>query len=196
LREQDAFRRQAQTINNQLLAAMTRRDPNSKMAPESFSAMQNYVNEIRSQKGLGRVVVIADPAVLAANPSADPLLEPNDTIYIPQRPFTVAVLGEVLQPSNIPFRADMTVDDYLDAAGGYSSFADESETFLVLPDGSARRKEKSWFRFSSEIVPPGSTVFVARDVSGVDWHQIMVDFTSITSQLAISAASLAVLSKQ
>ncbi len=196
LREQDGYRRQAQAIDNQLLMAMTRRDPSSKMSPESFAAMRTYVNEIRNQKGLGRVVVTADPAVMAANPGSDPLLEPNDTIYIPQRPYTVSVLGEVLQPGSVPFRSDMSVDDYLESAGGYSRFADEGETFLVFPDGTARRKERSWFRLQSDIVPPGSTIFVARDVSGVDLHQTILDFTGITSQLAISAASLAVLSRQ
>lgn len=196
LREQDSYRRQAQTIDNQLIVAMTRRDAGAKMSPESFSAMQSYVQEIRNQKGLGRVVVTADPAILAANPSADPLLEPNDVVYIPQRPYSIAVLGEVLQPGSIPFRSDMSADDYLAAAGGYSSFADSSETFIVLPDGSARRKERSWFHLDSETVPPGSTIFVARDVSGVDMHQAFIDITSIASQLAVTAASLAVLSKQ
>jgi len=196
LKEQDAFRRQAQEVENQLLSAMSRRDPNAKMAPDSFVALQNYVKEVRNQKALGRVTVIADPAVLAANPAADPVLEPNDVIFIPPRPYSVAVLGEVLQPSNIPFRSDMSASDYIDTAGGYSQFADTSSTVLVLPDGTARRIEKSWFRFSDDVVPPGSTIFVARDLSGLDMHQILVDFTSIASQLAVSAASLAVLSKQ
>ncbi len=196
LNEQESYRRQAQAIENQLMTAMTRRDPNSKMSPDSFAAMQSYVKEIRNQKGLGRMVVTADPTILASNPSLDPLLEPNDVIFVPQRPFGVAVLGEVLQPGNIPFRANMSVSDYIESAGGYSRFADEGVTILVLPDGSARRAEQSWFHFGSEVVPPGSTIFVARDVSGVDLHQSLLDFTQIASQLAVSAASLALLSTQ
>ena len=37
---------------------------------------------------------------------------------------------------------------------------------------------------------------MARDISGVDLHQIIIDTTQIFSQLATSAAALAVLSKQ
>lgn len=194
-REQDAFRREASEID-QLLLAMSRRDPNSKLSPDAFTAMQSYVNELKNQKALGRVTVVADPTVLAAHPGMDPLLEPGDVVYIPQRPYAVSVLGQVLQPGSVPFRSNMTAADYIDQAGGYSQFADKGETFLVLPDGSARRIETSWLDFSSNEIPPGSTIFVARDISGVDLHQIIVDTTSIFAQLATSAAALAVLSKQ
>ncbi|MDE2111686.1 MAG: SLBB domain-containing protein [Alphaproteobacteria bacterium] len=195
-REQDAFRREASEIEDQLLLAMSRRDPNSKLSPDAFTAMQSYVNELKIQKALGRVTVVADPTVLAAHPGMDPLLEPGDVVYVPQRPFAVSVLGQVLQPGSVPFRPDMTVADYIAQAGGYSQFADKSETFVVLPDGSARRAETSWLDFSSNEIPPGSTIFVSRDISGIDLHQIIVDTTSIFAQLATSAAALAVLSKQ
>lgn len=195
-REQETFRRQAQEIENQLLLAMSRRDPNAKLSPDAFSAMQSYIAQIKSQKGLGRIVVTADPAALAANPASDPLLEPNDVVFVPQKPYSVAVLGEVLQPGNIPFSRKMSADDYIERAGGYSRFADEGETILVLPDGSAQRIEHSWFNFNGDTIPPGSTIFVARDISGIDLHQIIIDTTQIMSQLAVSAASLAVLSTQ
>lgn len=197
-REREAYHREAQEIDSQLLLAMSRRDPNAKLSPEAFQAMQTYVNQIRNQTPLGRVVVTADPVVLAANPGSDPLLEPGDVVFVPQRPYSVAVIGEVLQPGNIPFRNDMSASDYIDSAGGYSQFADQSETILVLPDGSARRVDHSWFSLGAgdETVPPGSMIFVARDISGVDLHQIIIDTTQIFSQLAVTAASLAVLSKQ
>ena len=110
---------------------------------------------MKNQKALGRVTVIADPAVLAANPAADPLLESGDVVYVPQRPYSVSVLGEVLQPGSILFRQGMPAEDYIDHAGGYSQFADTSNTIIVLPDGSARRMETSWFDFGSEFDPTG-----------------------------------------
>jgi protein involved in polysaccharide export with SLBB domain len=195
-REQDAFRREAGEIEDQLLLAMSRRDPNSKLSPDAFTAMQSYVSELRNQRALGRVTIVADPTVLAAHPDMDPLLEPGDVVYIPQRPYAVSVLGQVLQPGSVPFRQGMDASDYLDQAGGVSQFADKSEIFLVLPDGSARRVETSWLDFGGDEIPPGSTIFVARDISGIDIHQIIIDTTQIFSQLATSAAALAVLSKQ
>ena len=195
-KEQEAFRREASEINNQLLVAMSRRDSNSKLSPDAFLAIQGYIKDLKEQTALGRVTVIADPAVLAANPAADPLLEPGDVVYVPPRPYAVSVVGEFLQPGSIAFRPGMSASDYIAQAGGYSQYADKSETILVLPDGSARRVESSWFDFGGESVPPGSMIFAARDISGIDLHQIILDTTTIFSQLAVTAASLAVLSKQ
>ena len=154
-REQDAFRREADGIETQLLVAMSRRDPNAKMSPDAYTAMQSYVTQLKNQKALGRVTVVADPAMLAANPAVDPLLEPGDVVYVPQRPYAVSVLGEVLQPGSILFRQDMSAKDYIEHAGGYSQFADTSNTIIVLPDGSARRMETSWLDFGSEFDSAG-----------------------------------------
>lgn len=195
-RERDAFHREATEIEDQLLLAMSSRDPTAKLGPDAFTAVQGYVIQLKNQKPLGRVTVAADPAVLAANPSLDPLLEPGDIVFIPSRPYSVAILGEVLEPGSVPFRTDLTANDYIDQVGGYSQFADKSETFLVLPDGSARRIESSWFDFGSNEIPPGSTIFVAKDMARFDLRQIIMDTTQIFSQLATTAAALAVLSKQ
>ncbi len=195
-REREAFRREADEINDQLLAAMSRRDPLAKLAPEAFTALQSYVNDLRNQQPLGRVTVMADPAVLAAKPSLDPLLEPGDFVFVPQRPYSVFVLGQVLQPGSVPFRADMSVSDYIAQAGGYAQYADKSQTFVVLPDGSARQADTSWLSFGGNEIPPGSTVFVSREISGFDWRQTILDSAAIFKDFATTAASLAVLSKQ
>ncbi|HEY0281167.1 MAG TPA: SLBB domain-containing protein, partial [Rhizomicrobium sp.] len=195
-KEREAFRREATEINDQLLAAMSRRDPMAKLPPEAFTALQSYVNDLKNQPALGRVTITADPTVLAANPSLDPLLEPGDVVFVPQRPYSVYVLGQVLQPGTVPFRANMSVSDYIAQAGGYAQYADKSQTFVVLPDGSARQAGTSWFDFGGNKIPPGSTVFVSREIAGFDWRQTILDSASIFRDFATTAASLAVLSKQ
>lgn len=198
--EAAGYKRAADEINNQLLVAMTRTsssDSNaSGMSPQTFAALQGFVNELRHTTPLGRVSVTADPSVLLAHPSLDVLLEPSDVIYIPQRPSTVAVLGRVLQPGSFPFRPGASVEDYVDLAGGYAQFASESETFVVLPDGTARKIESSWLNFDQPSIPPGSAVVVPRDLTPLDLERFLVDATKIVGQVAVSAASLAVISRQ
>ena len=81
-------------------------------------------------------------------------------------------------------------------AGGYGQFADDLQVFVILPDGTARRVRRfSWFDISGDEVPPGSAIFVSRDLSGIDTHQMIIDLTQIGSQLATTAAAMAVLSK-
>jgi protein involved in polysaccharide export with SLBB domain len=169
---------------------------NDKIDPGTFASMQTFVNELRNQQPLGRVTVVADPSILAANPGLDPLLEAGDVIYVPQRPNTISVLGQVKQPGSFIYLPGKSIGDYIDQAGGYSNTADSSQTFVIQPNGSAQRIEKSWLGYDTSALPPGSAIVVPRDVTPLDVRQIILDVSSIFSQLAVSAASLAVLSKQ
>lgn len=193
--EHEGYLRAASEIENELVIAMTRVG-NDKIDPSTFAAMQTFVNELRTQKAVGRVSITADPSILASKPELDPLLEAGDVLYIPQRPSTIAVLGQVMQQGSFPYRAGLTLKDYIEQAGGYAATSDESLTFIVLPDGSARRVQKSWLSFDAENLPPGSTIVVPRDVTPLDTRQLVLDVSSIFSQFAVSLASLAVLAKQ
>ena len=193
--EQDGYNRAANEIQSQLLAGMARIG-NDKIPVEAFTAMQSFVSQLRNQKALGRIAIAADPSVLAANPSQDPLLEAGDVVFIPQRPSTIAVLGEVMQPGSYAYKTGATVGDYVRRAGGYAQFSNEDMTFIVQPDGSARRIETSWLNFDVTTLPPGSAIVVPRDLAPLNARQIILDVTGIMSSLAVTIASLAVLAKQ
>jgi polysaccharide export outer membrane protein len=194
--EREGNLRASKEVNEQLVVAMTRIG-NDKIDPSTFTSLQAFVAEMRNQKTLGRISVEADPSLLASQPQIDPLVEDGDVVYIPQRPSTVNVLGQVMQPGSYPYRPGNTLEDYLDKAGGFSSAADANRIFLVLPDGSARRVEKSWLLgFDVDKLPPGSAIVIPRDVTPLNTRQIITDFTQIFSQFAVTAASLAVLSRQ
>lgn len=192
--EHEGYVRAANEIQSQLLAGMARVG-NDKIPPETFAAMQGFINQLRTQKAAGRISFVADPSLLAARPDLDPLVEPGDVVYIPQRPSTVSVLGEVMQPGTYQYRANQKLEDYVQQAGGYAQFSNESLTFVVMPDGTARKMEKSLFGFESTKLPPGSSIVVPRDLAPLNARQIVLDVTSIFSQLAISLASLAVISR-
>lgn len=193
--EQDGYNRAANEIQSQLLAGMARIG-NDKIPVEAFTAMQSFVTQLRTQKALGRIAIAADPSMLAANPSLDPLLEAGDVVFIPQRPATIAVLGEVMQPGSYTYKPGATVKDYVRRAGGYAQFSNEDMTFIVQPDGSARRIETSWLNFDVASLPPGSAIVVPRDLAPLNARQIILDVTGIMSSLAVTIASLAVLAKQ
>ncbi len=191
--ERDGYNRAANEIEEEIVVAMTRIG-NDKIDPGSFASLQSFVNELRSQRAIGRIAISADPSMLASRPELDPLLEPGDVIYIPQRPSTISVLGQVMQPGSLPYRSTYTLNDYVQMAGGYSPTSDPSNTFIVLPDGSARKVETSWLGFeSNEALPPGSAIVVPRDVTPLDTRQLILDVSGILSQLAVSVASLAVI---
>jgi polysaccharide export outer membrane protein len=192
--ERDSYIRAAKEIEDQLVVAMTRVGTD-KISPDTFSSMQSFVTDLRNQKAVGRISVQADPSVLAARPALDPLLEGGDVLYVPQRSSTVSVLGQVMQPGAYPYRTGESFENYIEQAGGYSDLANSSSTYIVLPDGSARKIGKSWLSFDTTSLPPGSTIVVPRDVTPLDTRQLILDVSSIFSQLAVSIASVAVISR-
>ena len=192
--EEEQFRRSADQLENSLLAAVAHTTASTRADSGIFGAAQGLVQTLRTQKGLGRISVIADPAVLSARPAENPLLEAGDVIYIPQHPSTVSVLGEVLQPGSFPYDKRMNASDYLAKSGGLSGFADDGLIYIILPDGSAQKYDTSWLPNGGQVVPPGSVIVVPRDISPFSWQDFLINSSQIFSQLAIAGASLAVLS--
>ncbi len=192
--EQDGYARAADEVEDQLMVAMTRVG-NSKLTPDVFTSMQTFVKDLRTRQALGRISIVADPKKLAADPAADPLLQAGDVVYVPPRPSTVAVLGQVSQPGNFTYRANATIEDYVERAGGYKPTADEDHTYIVLPNGEARRVTRSWLSFNDVAkLPAGSAIVVPRDITPLDLRQTIIDVSQVFSQFAVSIASVAVLS--
>jgi protein involved in polysaccharide export with SLBB domain len=167
----------------------TEQDPNQRI-----QIVRTLAEQLRDAPVLGRITVTADPAILRVRPDLDVLLEPGDSLYVPKRPSTITVSGEVLNSGTIQFESGLSVRDYIERAGGTTQGADSGRTFVVLPDGSARGVSESWFSFSNNVmVPPGSTIIVPRDLQPFSFGPFVRDATQIISQIAITAASLAVI---
>jgi hypothetical protein len=90
----------------------------------------------------------------------------------------------------------LDVRDYITVAGGATQGADEGRIFVVMPDGSARPIAQNWLTFNnSNIIPPGSTVVVPRDLRPFDLQTFVATAATITSQIALTAASLVVIGR-
>jgi protein involved in polysaccharide export with SLBB domain len=161
--------------------------------PAALTFLMNLAATVRTAPVLGRIMVTADPAVLRMKPELDIVLEPGDTIYIPKRPSTITVTGEVLNAGSFQQQGGIKLNEYLDMAGGTTPNADEGRVFVIFPDGSAQPARRGWFTFSTQMLPPGSTIVVPRDPRPFDTLAFLVAITDITSKLAITAASLAVI---
>jgi polysaccharide export outer membrane protein len=196
LKEKEGYERTARELESEipiLLAKASNTDPSQTSTGIYLSSL---ATSMRDTPVLGRVVITADPTVLAIKPELDFVLEPGDTLYIPKRPSSVTVSGEVLNSGSFQYRAGLSFQDYLRLAGGVSQAADEGRTFVVMPDGSATPISSDWLSFhGSGNIPPGSTIVVPRDISPFNWSQFVKDATQIISQLAVTTASFAVLAE-
>jgi hypothetical protein len=189
--EASDYEREARMVQSSITVAAA--DPN---AQASLAYLGTLAQQIRSQPPIGRITVTADPTILAVKPELDVILEPGDQIFIPKRPSTVTVAGEVLNASSFQYRPGLSVDDYIALAGGFAQTADSGSTFIIYPDGSASPIDKSWLSFAgARPIPPGSTIFIPRDPAPFNTTVFLTNVSDIVSKLAITAASLAVLGK-
>ena len=143
----------------------------------------------------GRMAVTLDPKELAAHPELDLVMEPGDQLFVPRRPSSVVVAGEVMSPGGIQFRTDRSVADYIALAGGVSGIADDDHMFVIQPDGTAVQVTgRSWLSDPPKL-QPGSVVVVPRSLRHFTWDTVLEDVVQVGSQLAITAASLAIISR-
>ncbi|BAI71964.1 polysaccharide export outer membrane protein [Azospirillum sp. B510] len=191
-REKEQFQRQARELERTLALEVEKGEP---VKTENVALARQLAAQLRGAEPFGRVVVEADPAVLRGRPELDPLLEPDDRILIPKRPLTVAVSGEVLHPTAAQFVSGKTAEDYLNEAGGPTREADTGRSFLVLPDGRARPLALSSWNHRVDAIPPGSILVVPRDPRPFDGLDATKAIGNILSQLAITAASISVITR-
>ena len=191
--ELDARQRAMAELNRALVRESTAADEN-RLRPEGLGALRELVAQLESSEPIGRMVIEADPNILLARPELDITVEPGDRLFIPRRPWSVFVSGEVFNPGAQQFGEALTARNYLQAAGGITADADRSRMFIVAPDGSAAQFSASSWRGRAPVLAPGSAIIVPRDLRPFDPMRFSLNLTQILSSLAISAGALAVIS--
>jgi protein involved in polysaccharide export with SLBB domain len=189
--QQEGFRRTAREINMAIAAKIMKKD--SKI--ENIMAAKEFTEKLNTVEVVGRVVVEADPTVLQVRRDLDIILEPGDNLFIPKRPSFVSVIGDVLNPGAMQFIPGKKVRDYIRESGDFQRSADKKRIFVVYPNGEAKPVRVGAWTGSSNMVPPGSTIVVPIDINPLDALSLTTDITKILSQLAISAASIAVINR-
>jgi protein involved in polysaccharide export with SLBB domain len=186
-----ALRRAARELNSAILFTAGQKGLN----PAGFQQVSAMSQQLEEIEAIGRVVIEADLTVLQARPDLDIVLEPGDKLFMPKRPGFVMVVGDVLNPGAQQFVVGKRADSYISQAGGFQRSADEDRTFIVYPNGEAKPLKLSAWNYTPTQVPPGSTVIVPKEPAPFDLFTAIKDTTAIVGQIAVTAASLAVISR-
>ena len=195
--EQGVMRREADDLERQVIGLVGTVSNKAQVSQAEIGYVTEMIAKMRQGGDQnGRIAVQIEPQQIATHPELDIAMEPGDQLFIPRRPSSVVIAGEVMAPGGIQFRADRTVDDYLRLAGGITSIADEDHIFVIQPDGAAVQAHgDSWLSESPKLAP-GSVIVVPRQLRHFTWDTILEDVVQVTSQVAITGASLAVIAQQ
>ena len=162
-------------------------------AGQALAIGQQLIQQLRSTKPVGRLVVDVDK-VINGRPGGpgDVLLRNGDVLLIPKKTQEVTVLGEVQGPTSHIFRVGLSRDDYIVASGGTTQKADRKRIYIVRANGDVVTGGRSgWFRRSQAIVVrPGDTIVVPLDTERVAPLPLWTSITTIVYNLAIALLAI------
>jgi len=138
----------------------------------------------RTTDSTGRVDL--DLAAAIASPGAphDLILQPGDSLFLPELNATVKVTGAVNSPVSVRYVPGQGLDYYIANAGGYASTADQKRTSVRYADGSGRVRSSFLFFHSYPTPGPGSTVLVPTKTTTGRGFDVAVLFTGVAQILA------------
>ncbi len=177
-----------------LQSAMISASVKKNIEAESLMAAQQLTNQLANAELIGRVVIEADPLKLSLSPALDTVLEAGDSLYMPKRPNFIIAMGDVLNPGALQFIPGKGISEYIDEVGRYTRSADEGRIYIVYPNGVAKPINlSSWGGDRDISLPPGTAIVVPTDLSPYDTLSLVREIGGIFQNLAVSAASIAVL---
>ena len=162
---------------------------------------KKFVDTLRKTRATGRMTVYVADAGKLRNTEYDFELEDGDTLYVPERNSVVNVVGSVMSQSSHLYSENLSHQDYIDASGGYSYYADASNVYILKVDGGARRLSKNFIGWNSsrsrwemtaygsgvKDIEPGDTIVVPEKIERIAWLREIKDITQILMNIAVVA---------
>ncbi len=191
-KQKEGFRRSADELERTMINIISSGQiPN--ISEFTLAPLGQLISRLRNEEPVGRQVVNFDYLTLKSDLSSNIYAQDGDEIYVPRRPESLYIVGEVLNSSTLKYDPKNNVQDYIRMAGGLNDQADKDRMFVIYPDGSAEIVNNSLFRKSSSLIP-GSTIVVSRDSRAFDVYSVLEVVTPIFADLATSAAAIAAIS--
>mgnify|MGYP001215538379 CR=1 FL=1 len=190
--QKDSLERSAQELEKVLITSLTNGvliTPGAPLTEFALAPISSLINDLRQAEPPGRQVIKADLLTLKSDPYANIFLEDGDKIYVPKRPDSVQVVGEVVSTVTAQFNPKYTIMDYLQKAGGTTDEANERKIYVIFPNGESSIYKKSFFN-SGQGVLPGSTIVVTRKSRVLDGVSIAQIVIPVLADLSVTAAAI------
>ena len=161
-------------------------------AIEAARAAQGLLDQLKSSRPAGRIVIDLDRIVASRVGSADDvLLSDGDELAIPRLRQEVTVIGEVQNSTSHLYRGGLSRDEYVALSGGTTSKADRKRTYIVRANGRVELAAGGWFgRGGSTRVEPGDVIVVPLDVNYLPPLPLWQAVTTIIYNSAVALAAI------
>jgi protein involved in polysaccharide export with SLBB domain len=164
---------------------------------QMLAAQQAIIDQLRNTRASGRVALSVKPKDKSISDFPDMVMEDGDRLVIPHTPSTVSVVGDVYNPGSFIFEPRNTTGEYLEIAGKGKPQSDMHHAFVLRANGVviAANNVNTLFtgtKFDRIHLFPGDQIVVPYKLPTGAFVRGLRDWTQISSQLALTAAALAV----
>lgn len=115
---------------------------------------------IRAEGSAGRINIDLPRALDDAGSRDNVILQPGDSVYVPEYQPSVRVVGAVNAPGSVLWRRGAGMGYYISAAGGFARLADQGGASVRQPDGEVQKAGRFLFFRTQPEPGPGSEVTV------------------------------------
>ncbi len=199
--QESALRQSTEQMQRELVSKFANATPQQGQTASDQQAQlamqQAALARLSAIKPTGRVVLSMSPVAQSITDIPDFPLEDGDAFYIPPRLSTVQVAGAVYNANAFRYETGSRLVSYLNAAGGATRQADTKRIFVIRADGSVLSRQShtqhSHGKYENLKLLPGDAIVVPEKLRVNSAMTEFLQWTQITSQLALTAAALNVI---
>ena len=190
----------ADRMERELLENMqntARADSAASASNQEYQHRRQLINNLRRVDIMGRVITKVDTPAAIRGTQYDYELKNGDYLRIPETPLTVNVMGAVYTSSSQVYNKSMTINGYVNAAGGPLKSAHKRMLYLLKSDGTTIRLTRSTSMLSSKQwtpprgysakVEPGDTIVVPVKYSNREAMESFKDAIDVIYKVAVAA---------
>lgn len=142
----------------------------------------------KSRQSSGVVVVHFVKLFEENDKREDIVLRKNDEINIPQQKDYIIMLGQFVNPGKIIYDPSLSIDDYVELAGGFGWRALEGDLRII------KAKTGEWVDADEDLkLQPGDTIWVPEDPPSPKFWDVFTDVLTIVAQVAVILSATAAL---
>jgi polysaccharide export outer membrane protein len=159
------------------------------LTPRAYAQGIRFVRAIDSR---GRININLPQALKDARSRDNIILQPGDSVGIPEYQPSVRVSGAVNSPGSVLYREGASLDYYLSAAGGFTRQAVKGHVSVRYANGEVRTKRGGLLTSSNPKPGPGSEVMVPAKDPAEPKTDMVALFGAIAQILASTVAIIVV----
>ena len=174
-------------------ASQTTMTGGANSAASQKGMIDSLVSRVRASKAVGRLAIdlpqiVKDVAERKLS-ALDVTLEDGDKLIVPSIQESVTIFGEVNFPTSIRYEEKMSMNDYVDNAGGTTQNADKDSIYVIRANGKVQPPSYSWLAGNGMRMRPGDTIIVPPDFKQVAPIALWSSAAQIFSNMAVGFAA-------